>query len=69
RNLRCGQWENQVWGEYTLCIRPETDRCIVLTLTGGEVFVFNYENSSTTQSLAEMLPELLTSKGYRNDPS
>lgn len=69
RNLRCGTWENEVWGEYTLCIRPDIDRCIVMTQKDGEVFVFNYESSSTTESLAEMISELLASKDYWNDPS
>lgn len=65
KRLQCGSWENETWGEYTLCIDPRVDRCIVLTMDSGDTYVINYENSNSTEQLHTMFSELLRSKGFQ----
>lgn len=62
--LCCGIWRNEVWGEYTLCIEPKVEQCIVVTLQDGDKFVLNYESGEATGQLHQMFTELLQSKGY-----
>ena len=64
RPLRCGTWENETWGSYTLCINPKIGRCIVVTMHHGDIYVLNYENSDATDQLYQMFTDLLHSKGY-----
>lgn len=64
RTLRCGIWENEVWGQYTLCIDPRIDRCIIVTMNSGDVYVLNYESNESTVQLHQMFTDLLHSKGY-----
>lgn len=63
RTLCCGTWQNDVWGEYTLCVNPKIEQCIVLTMQSGQILAINYENSESTQSLYKMFTDLLNSKG------
>lgn len=62
--LCCGTWKNEVWGEYTLCIDPKVEQCIVVTLRDGDEFILNYESGESTRQLHQMFTELLQSKGY-----
>lgn len=64
KNLCCGTWENETWGEYILCINPKIDQCIIITTGDGSVYVLNYENAEATQQLHKMFTELLQSKGH-----
>ncbi|MCD7716439.1 MAG: hypothetical protein LUI39_08310 [Lachnospiraceae bacterium] len=50
-----GTWENEDWGQYTLCIKQSVERYIVLTTTDGAVCVFNYESADTTESMCSAL--------------
>lgn len=65
RTLRCGIWKNNLWGEYTLCIDPRIDSCIVITMKNGSIYVLNYENSDSTGQLYKMFSDLLSSKGHQ----
>ena len=65
RTLRCGTWKNDLWGDYTLCIDPRIDTCIVITMKNGGIYVLNYENSDSTGQLYQMFSNLLHSKGYQ----
>lgn len=62
RTLRCGTWENEIWGEYTLCTDPRIEKCIVIRMKSGDIYVLNYENSDSTAHLHQMFTDLLRSK-------
>lgn len=62
RTLRCGTWENDIWGEFILCIDPRIDPCIVITMESGDIYVLNYENYDSTVQLHKMFTNLLHSK-------
>ena len=61
RALHYGSYENDVWGQYNLCIDPRIETCIVIETSNG-FFVLNYENEESTQQLYIMFSELLASK-------
>ncbi|MCC8137062.1 MAG: hypothetical protein LIO76_03200 [Clostridiales bacterium] len=50
-----GTWENEDWGQYTLCIRQSVESYIVLTTTDGAVCVFNYESADSTEAMCSAL--------------
>ena len=62
RTLCCGTWENETFGEYTLCADPRIGNCIVIRRESGDVYVMNYENSDSTGQLHQMFTDLLRSK-------
>lgn len=62
RRYYWGTWENNVWGEYTLCASKKIDNALVITTTSGDHLVVNYESESTTASLLELVNELLASR-------
>ncbi|MCD8074799.1 MAG: hypothetical protein LUF27_07155 [Lachnospiraceae bacterium] len=49
-----GTWENDVWGQYTLCVKKSLE-CYLVVTTETEVFVFNYESKDTTESMCSAL--------------
>lgn len=55
--VRFGAWTNDAWGEYYVCVDPDTSNCVVLHLTDGRTFVFSRKNDAETQKIYE---ELLT---------
>ena len=61
RTLHYGTYENEVWGQYHLCIDPRIESCIVIETNSG-FFVLNYENEESTQQLYTMFSELLFTK-------
>ena len=61
RTLHYGSYENEQWGQYTLCIDPRIGSCIVIETKSG-YFVLNYENQESTQQLYTMFTELLLNK-------
>ena len=62
RTLCCGTWKNDTFGEYTLCIDPRSENCIIIRMKSGGVYVLNYENSDSTKQLHQMFTDLLRSK-------
>ena len=60
--LCCGIWENEAFGEYTLCADPRIESCIVIRMRSGDIYVLNYENGDSTEQLHKMFSELLLSK-------
>lgn len=62
RSYYWGAWENDVWGEYTLCASKKIDNALVITCTDGSRLVVNYESESTTASLLELVNELLAAR-------
>ena len=59
--LVCGVWQNDTWGEYTICAYGGTTKCVVVHLTDGRIFVFSSADDSTTTELyAELLTHLPT---------
>lgn len=51
RSIRWGEWENSVWGKYTLCAAKRTDTMILITTREGAFFVFNYHTQKDTEDL------------------
>ena len=58
-SLRSGEWENELWGEYSLCMDPDASQCIVIHLKDGRVFVFNRKDNAETSKLFETLQTYL----------
>ena len=62
RNLCFGTWENDIWGEYTLCIDPRIRRCIVITAADDSHYVLNYESAEATEELMKLITDIVHSK-------
>lgn len=54
-SLKCGNWNNTVWGDYHLCVIPEVNSCVVVTLKDGRTVVFNYKEVENTEGVFEIL--------------
>ena len=63
RNLWCGTWKNDVYGEYFLEIQPKHDVYCVITGT-DRVYVLNLRTKADTESFTDALRRLLEDKGY-----
>lgn len=48
-----GRYRSEELGEYELCVTSKADSCIVLGTTGGECYVFSYENDDSTRQVYE----------------
>ena len=57
--VRTGVWKNDVWGEYTTCIDPDTGNCILLKLADGRTLVFSRKDDATTTELFNTLQTYL----------
>ena len=53
--LRAGVWENDAWGVYHACIDLDAEKCIVVYLQDGRVFVFSRKNDRETEKIYEEL--------------
>lgn len=62
RTLQCGTWQNETWGEYSLCVDPRIIQGLVITQNDGSVFLLNYESDESTAALWEMFTELLENR-------
>ena len=60
RSCFWGTWENDAWGQYTLCAAKKADTAILNTTQDHEIIVFNYQNNDTTAEMFQMFTELLT---------
>ncbi|MCD8104420.1 MAG: PH domain-containing protein [Lachnospiraceae bacterium] len=49
-----GTWENEEWGEYTVCVKQSVKSYLVVT-TDEETFVFNYESADSTEAMCDAL--------------
>lgn len=58
KGILCGTYHNEQWGDYVLYVNGKVSACIAAETENG-VYVFNYENAATTQSLHEALVKLL----------
>ena len=62
-SIRTGTWNNDLWGEYVVCMVPKVD-AIAVTLEDGRIFVFNRLDDETTAEVYEtLLTYLNTSAG------
>ena len=52
-----GDWENEVWGQYTLCASTAPNLCIVIH-TAGHVYVLSYESDEITSALYDSIHQL-----------
>ena len=58
-SLKNGNWNNAIWGEYHLCVIPDVDKCIVVTLKDGRTVVFNYKEAKNTEGVYSIFQEYL----------
>jgi len=58
-SLKCGNWNNSAWGDYHLCVIPEVDTCIQVTLKDGRTVVFNYKEAENTEGVFSIFQEYL----------
>lgn len=57
--LKCGNWNNVIWGDYHLCVIPDVNSCVVVTLTDGRHVVFNYKEAENTEGIFSILQDYL----------
>lgn len=48
--LRTGVWTNEQWGEYSACVDVQTNKCILVHLIDGRLFVFSHQSDEKVQS-------------------
>ena len=58
-SLKCGNWNNALWGDYHLCVIPNVDACVVVSLKDGRHVVFNYKEVENTEGVFSILQEQL----------
>lgn len=58
-SLKCGNWNNAIWGDYHLCVIPNVDRCVVVTLKDGRNVVFNYKETENTEGVFSILQDYM----------
>ena len=58
-SLKCGSWNNALWGDYHLCVIPDVNACVVVTLTDGRHVVFNYKEVENTEGVFSILQDHL----------
>ena len=61
KGLYYGRYENNVYGEYFLCVIPSIQSSIEIR-TDSEVIVFNYESEKVTAALSQALSDLVLEK-------
>lgn len=59
RNFYWGSWENDAWGQYTLCASKKFNTAILVTTLDGSRLVFNYEGDDTTVSMLQLFSDIL----------
>ena len=57
--LRTGIWTNKAWGEYSACVDVQTNKCILVHLNDGRLFVFSHQSDEKVQSDFETLQSYL----------
>lgn len=60
RSYFWGTWENDTWGQYTLCAAKKVDTAILITTQDHELIVFDDYSNDTTAEMFQMFTELLT---------
>jgi hypothetical protein len=63
KGLYYGRYENNVYGEYFLCVIPSIQSSIEIR-TDSEVIVFNYESEKVTAALSQALSDLVLEKQH-----
>lgn len=58
-SMKNGNWHNEIWGDYHLCVIPTNESCIVVTLTDGRRVVFNYKEAENTADVFSVFQEKL----------
>ena len=62
RKYQWGTWENQAYGEFTLCVSKRIDNALIISLANGETLVVNYESDQTTQALLDFINGLIENR-------
>lgn len=58
-SLKNGNWNNSIWGDYHLCVIPEVETCVVVTLKDGRTVVFNYKDVDSTEDIYSVFQDKL----------
>lgn len=58
-SLKSGNWNNAIWGDYHLCVIPEVETCVVVTLKDGRTVVFNYKDADSTKDVYSVFQDKL----------
>jgi hypothetical protein len=61
KKYKFGVWENDEFGEYSLCIYSNVEKYIIVK-TSTNIFVFNIESVDATDSFYQAFMELLKTK-------
>jgi hypothetical protein len=61
KKYKFGVWENDEFGEYSLCIYSNVEKYIVVE-TSTNIFVFNIESDDSTDSFYQAFMDLLKTK-------
>lgn len=59
RRYRWGQWENDSWGTYHICILRKIDAAILFETADGNTVIFNVESEDTTAAFADAFNDLV----------
>ena len=57
RSIRWGEWENSVFGKYTVCAAKRTDTVILITTRENAYFAFNYHTQKETEKIYQAFSE------------
>ena len=63
--LLTGTWENDTWGEYHACIELASEKCIVVHLDDGRIFVFSRRDAEETESVYNEFETYLPSEAKK----
>lgn len=66
RKYQWGIWENQAYGEFTLCVSKRIDNALIISLANGETLVINYESEDTTEALLGLINNLINNSKSQN---
>ena len=58
-SIKSGNWKNDDWGIYHLCVIPSVTNCVDVTLADGRHVVFNYKNEESTQGVHSMIQDYI----------
>ena len=57
--IKSGNWQNDTWGNYHLCVIPSIPNCVDVTLADGRHVVFNYKNEDSTRGVHSMIQDYI----------
>lgn len=62
RRFQWGLFENELLGQYTLCISKKIDNAVLISMQDGSLYAFNFESEETTEALIKLFNDLLAER-------